>query len=71
LTLQHFTAASVQLEVRAVVRTPAEGRQPGFPSVIAHVDNLASQCRDDEFELGMGAIPNRARSHAIEIGTVW
>jgi hypothetical protein len=71
LTLQHFTAASVQLEARAVVRTPAEGRQPGFPSVVAHVDNLASQCSDDEFEFVRGAIPNRAGSHAIEMGTVW
>jgi hypothetical protein len=49
----------------------AEGRQPGFPSVVAHLDILASQCRQDGFEFGMGAIPNRAGSHAIEMGTVW
>ena len=66
LILQHFIVATVQLEVRAAARTPAERRQlrelfagqdpARFPTVVAHAGVLATQRSEDEFEFGLRAI---------------
>jgi AcrR family transcriptional regulator len=66
LILQHFIVATVQLDVRAAARTPAERRQmrelfasqdpARFPTVVAHADVLSTQRSEDEFEFGLQAI---------------
>lgn len=66
LVLQHFIVATVQLEVRAAARTPAERRQlrelfagqdpARFPTVVAHADILSTQRSEDEFEFGLRAM---------------
>jgi AcrR family transcriptional regulator len=66
LVLQHFIVATVQLDVRAAARTPAERRQlrqlfagqdpERFPTVVAHADILSTQRSEDEFEFGLRAL---------------
>jgi AcrR family transcriptional regulator len=66
LVLQHFIVATVQLDVRAAARTPAERRQlrqlfagqdpERFPTVVAHAGILSTQRSEDEFEFGLQAM---------------
>ncbi len=66
LIVQHWIVATVQLDVRAAARTPAERRQlrelfadqdpQRFPTVVANADVLATQRSEDEFEFGLQAI---------------
>jgi AcrR family transcriptional regulator len=66
LIVQHWIVATVQLDVRAAARTPAERRQlrelfegqdpDRFPTVVANAHVLATQRSEDEFEFGLQAI---------------
>jgi AcrR family transcriptional regulator len=66
LIVQHWIVATVQLDVRAAARTPAERRQlrelfagqdpARFPTVVAHADILSTQRSEDEFEFGLRAM---------------
>lgn len=73
LAILHFVVATVQLDVRAAARAPAERRvlrelfasqdPDRFPTVVAHAGLLAAQRSEDEFEFGL-----RAMLDGIECG---